>query len=117
MTGPVVTVLVAVPAGIRDHEVERSRRAGVRSYTRVGASRGGRRVVVADRVRRGAGDRGDADGLTGVGTDLEVRALERAVEQVYAVELRIGGHVVDVGGELRVLRIEVRAVVARCSWR
>src|SRR6185437_3370778 len=98
--------------GVRQGDVERGRLATVSGgRVGVGTRGGGGRVVVTDRVCRGAGNRGDADDLTGVGADLEVRALEGAVEQVHTVELRVGGNVVDVGGELLELRVEVGAVV------
>src|SRR5262249_24523569 len=58
-------------AGGADGDVERGGVARVSGRVGIRAGGGRRRVVVADRAGRSAGDRGDADGLTGVRTDLE----------------------------------------------
>src|SRR5690606_28044584 len=65
---------------------------------------------VADRRRLGVDDAVDADGLAGVGTDLEQGSREAAVQQFGAVEVGLVGNAVDFRTQLLDLCVQSRTV-------
>src|SRR5690606_39543089 len=78
-----------------------------------GAGDDGGELDVAQRVRVGVDDAVHADGLAGVGADLEQGAFEGAVQQRGAVEVGLVGDAVDLGDQLRDFGVQRVAVGLR----